>query len=173
MNYFFAFLTGPSADIAGGHVLVIINSVHSCNNFAWELSWICLACSQYDAVSHWYSEGKAINTSLNLANDFFFFFFNFNQNDCHGFASEIETCKNALMRDVWDLNNARCECLVLANELPGPSHPQLLSSGQQSPQDEGKMSLCISEGHTYANQCLCPVHWCKSKEFLLSSLKIF
>lgn len=98
--------------------------IYSCNNFAWEPSWICLACSQYDAVSHWYSEGKAINTSLSLANEIFKNFFYFNQNDCHGLAWEIATCKSALKRDVGDLNNARCECLVLANELPGTSQPQ-------------------------------------------------
>lgn len=74
MDYFISCLTGPSAAIAGGQVLVLINTVYSCNNFAWEPSWICLACSQYNAVSHWYSEGKAINTLLSLANDFYFFF---------------------------------------------------------------------------------------------------
>lgn len=74
MDYFFACLTGPSADIAGGHVLVLIYFIYSCNNFAGEPSWICLACSQCDAVSRWYLEWKAINTFLSLANEFFFKF---------------------------------------------------------------------------------------------------
>lgn len=54
-----------------------------------------------------------------------FFFFYFNQNNCHGFVAwEIMTCKNALKWDVGDLNNARCECLLSANELPGTCQPQ-------------------------------------------------
>lgn len=75
MDHFFACLTGPSADIAGGCVLVLINCTFSCNNFTWEPSWIGLVCSQYDAASHWYSEGKVVNTFLNLVHEFFFFFF--------------------------------------------------------------------------------------------------
>lgn len=71
----FACLTGPPADIAGGRLLVWVDCTFYCNNLAWELSWIGLVCSQDDAASHWHSQGRVLNTFLNLAHEIPFFFF--------------------------------------------------------------------------------------------------
>lgn len=96
MDHFFASLTGPSADIARGCVLVLINCIFSCNNFACEPHWIgfslfSIGCCQpliWKAKPWYFPKSGSWKFCL-------FLYLFLNQNDHHVFAWEIATCKNA------------------------------------------------------------------------------
>lgn len=161
----FACLTGPPADIAGGWLLVWVDCTFYCNNLAWEPSWIGLVCSQDDAASHWHSQGRVLNTFLNLAHEIIFFFF---------FKSEGLSRFCLGNRDLHKCILEGCRRFT-QRYMRTPCFSQVLPNLSNYLQDHKTHRMrkkwhCTVLWETNANQCLWPIHWCKSEEFSLSFL---